>query len=608
MTFDRRTLFSLISKNASWLAPCMMIAAIVTDNALRSSIGYSPPAYMLFSVALVVSGLAGIRAGVASALLLCCYLTYLTIIESGPPLLTSDFLQLGLAFIGVLAVAGGLGLATERYRTLINAYEKTDADLKQSRDELEKRVDDATRDLRLSESRLKRAQQVGRMGSWERNLDTEEVWWSDERFRLHGMSPGSETPSYEEFLNRVVPEDRSLVEQKMNMTWTTGESTGFEFRVTMPDDTIRTIFSFAELDFGGDGEERIIYGIAQDVTGLRETDNRIRQSEARLREAQRVARMGSFERDLVTNEGVWSDELYRIFAIEPEETLPYTAFIERIHPDDRGRVVNLARRAAEEGRTFDSQYRIVRPDGVERIIRATAEVKKDQDGTPFKLTGTAQDVTERIELEREVLASSERERNRIGADLHDGLGQELTGISLALQSLSRQLVREKSSHVESLQTIVTMVQNSISETRGYARQLAPVFLAEQGLCAALKSLADDVDEHSTATCKAHSNFEEEIHDAEVATHLYRIAQEGISNALKHGSANNIDLMYGRDGDSVYLEIIDDGKGLPKNAEFTEGLGMRSMRFRAHMLHGRLDIGPRAHGGTRVRCSCPYQFH
>lgn len=608
MTFDRRTLLSLTSRNASWLAPCMMLAAIVTNDVIRSSIGYSPPAFMLFSVALVVSGLSGVRAGVASALLLCCYLTYLTIIESGPPLLTSNLLQLGLAFTGVLAVAGGLGLATERYRALINAYEKTDADLKESRDELEKRVDDAARDLRLSESRLKRAQQVGRMGGWERNLDTEEVWWSDERFRLHGMSPGSEMPNYEEFLNRIVPEDRSLVEQKMNMAWTTGESTSFEFRVAMPDDTIRTIFSFAELDFGGDGEERIIYGIAQDVTGLRETDKRIRQSEARLKEAQRIARMGSFEHDLITNEGVWSDELYRIFALEPEEALPYTAFLERIHPDDRGRVVDLARRASEEGRTFDSQYRIVRPDGVERIIRATAEVRKDKDGKPLKLTGTAQDVTERIELEREVLASSERERNRIGADLHDGLGQELTGISLALQSLSRQLVREKSSHVESLQTIVAMVQNSISETRGFARQLAPVFLAEQGLCAALKSLADDVDEHSTATCKAHSNFEEEIHDAEVATHLYRIAQEGISNALKHGSANNIDLMYGQDGDSVYLEIIDDGKGLPKNGEFIEGLGMRSMRFRAHMLHGRLDIGPRAHGGTRVRCSCPYQFH
>jgi hypothetical protein len=94
----------------------MMLAAIVTNDVIRSSIGYSPPAFMLFSVALVVSGLSGVRAGVASALLLCCYLTYLTIIESGPPLLTSNLLQLGLAFTGVLAVAGGLGLATERYR------------------------------------------------------------------------------------------------------------------------------------------------------------------------------------------------------------------------------------------------------------------------------------------------------------------------------------------------------------------------------------------------------------------------------------------------------------------------------------------------------------
>ncbi|MGI9258598.1 MAG: PAS domain-containing sensor histidine kinase [Gammaproteobacteria bacterium] len=607
MTFDRRITSRFVNRNASWLALCAMIAAIAANEVIRSYVGYSPPGFILFSAALLFAGLSGFRAGVASALLLCSYLTYLTIIQAGPPLLTSNFMQLGMTSLGILAVACGLGLSTERYRALISAFEQTDSQLKESRDELEKRVDDATRELRLSESRLKRAQQVSRMGSWERNLDTGDVWWSDERFRLHGLSPGSDTPSYQAFLDRIVPEDRSMVEEKMNTTWTTGASTSFEFKVSMPDDTVRTILSYAEMDTGTDGEKRIINGIAQDVTELRQADERIRRSEARLREAQSVAHMGSFERDLKTDEGVWSDELYRIFAVEPTEALSYDAFLERIHPDDRDRVVDLARRAVEEGQTFDSQYRIVLPDGDERIIRATAEVRYDEDGTPIKFTGTGQDVTERIELEREVVAISERERNRIGTDLHDGLGQELTGISLALQSLARQLVREESPHVEPLQSIVAMVQNSISETRGFARQLTPVFLAEQGLSAALMSLAEDVDEHSAATCRAHSNFDEEIHDPEVATHLYRIAQEGISNALKHGAASNIDLSYGRDGDSLYLEIVDDGAGIRKDGEFAEGLGLRSMRFRAHMLHGRLDVGQRTHGGTRVRCSCPYRF-
>ncbi len=592
----------------NWIAPGVMIAAIACNEAIRQIVDPSPIMFFLFSAVVLLAGLSSFRAAIASALLLCCYLLYSTLVNSGPPVLTGNFLQLSLTSTAILAIAFRLGLSTDRNRALISSFEKTDAVLKQSRDELERKVQEATRDLRFSESRLKKAQQIGRMGSWERNLETGEVWWSDELFRLHGLSTDSPAPSYEEYLARVHPDDRSLVEKEMQKAWSTGVSSSFEFRVTMPDVATRILHSFAEPELDANGHTGKINGITQDITVRRKTDERIRLSEARLREAQRVARIGSFERDLKTNEGVWSDELYRIFSIEPTDSLAYKTFLDRVHPDDRDRVIDLARRAAEEGGDFDSQYRIVRPDGVERIIRVIAEVRYDEDGSPAKLTGTGQDVTERIELEREVLAISERERDRIGTDLHDGLGQELTGISLALQSLSQQLVREKSPHVEPLQSIVAMVQNTISEARGFARQLAPVFLAEQGLSAALKSLADDIDEHSTATCKAHSAFEEEIRDAKVAMHLYRIAQEGISNALTHGSASNIDLTYGHDGDSVYLEIIDDGTGIPQEGEFTEGMGIRSMRFRAHMLQGRLDVLPRPQGGTRIICSCPYQLH
>lgn len=608
MSFDRRALFRFIGKNGSWLAPCVMVAAITTSYLMRIFVGYSPPEFALLSVATLIAGLSGIVPGIVSAVLVCCYLTFLTIIGAGPPMMTSNFFQLGLTSTGILAVACGLGLSTERYRGLIENLERADAELKKSRDELETRIQEATRDLQLSEIRLKRAQRVGRMGSWERNLETGDVWWSDERFRLHGLSGETSPPSFEKFLEWIHPEDREVVENELLKVWSTGESSNFEFRVTTPDGVTRIIRSSAETETDVDGFTRVISGIAQDVTELRMANELIRQSEARLREAQRVAHIGSFERDLRSGESLWSDESFNIFAIEPSDTVPYSTFLERIHPDDRERVIGLAQTAIAMGNKFESQYRIVLPDGTERIIRAIGEVRYDEDGSPTKLTGTGQDVTERVELEREVIAISERERNRIGRDLHDGLGQELTGISLALQSLSRQLLRGDSLHVDSLQTVVAMVQNTISETRGFARQLAPVFLAEQGLSAALRSLADDINEHSTTACQAHSDFEEDIHNAEIATHLYRIAQEGISNAIKHGSARNIDLKYGRDGDSVYLEIVDDGTGLPTTGELTEGMGMRSMRFRAQMLRGQLDVVPRPEGGTRVRCSCPFPFH
>ncbi len=179
-------------------------------------------------------------------------------------------------------------------------------------------------------------------------------------------------------------------------------------------------------------------------------------------------------------------------------------------------------------------------------------------------------------------------------------------VSLTLQALSKDLAREHSSHGKTVQNLAATIQKMIAETRGLARQLSPVFSTELGLCAALKALAVEVNTHSDVACHAHCSFENDIHDAEIATHLYRIAQESINNALRHSRARNIELRYGRDGDLLFLEVLDDGTGIPAGENHVEGMGLRNMHYRARMLRGRLDVGLRTQGGTRVRCSCPFQ--
>jgi len=220
----------------------------------------------------------------------------------------------------------------------------------------------------------------------------------------------------------------------------------------------------------------------------------------------------------------------------------------------------------------------------------------------------AQEITERIRLEDEVISIGESERRRIGRDLHDGLGQELTGISLVLQTLSQNLERENSSHVETARDLTAMLQSMIAKTRGFARQLSPVISTELGLCAALRELAEEVNENSDVKCHVHVKYDDDIHDTEIATHLYRIAQESINNVLRHSRAQNIELRYGRDGDSLFLTVLDDGTGIPAREDRVEGIGLRNMHYRARMLRGKLEVGLRTQGGTRVLCSCPFQPH
>ena len=97
----------------------------------------------------------------------------------------------------------------------------------------------------------------------------------------------------------------------------------------------------------------------------------------------------------------------------------------------------------------------------------------------------------------------------------------------------------------------------------------------------------------------------DVDDPEVAAQLFRIAQEGINNALRHGNAQNIELCYGREGDSAYLEVIDDGIGIPAEHDRVEGLGLKSMRYRTRLINGTLDVAAKARGGTEVRCSFKY---
>lgn len=214
-------------------------------------------------------------------------------------------------------------------------------------------------------------------------------------------------------------------------------------------------------------------------------------------------------------------------------------------------------------------------------------------------------VAERGNLERAIVAASESERSRIGRDLHDGLGQELTGISFGLELLTKRLAAERSPHGQAAQELRAMVQSSISETRRIARSLSPGDWGNLGVSEALETLANEVNTHSAVNCRVQCSHGDDTHDPRVAAHLYRIAQEGINNALTHGNARSIDLRYRREGGAACLEVVDDGIGIPAEHERSEGLGLRSMRYRARMIDGSLDVEALAGGGTKVRCSFTY---
>jgi len=214
------------------------------------------------------------------------------------------------------------------------------------------------------------------------------------------------------------------------------------------------------------------------------------------------------------------------------------------------------------------------------------------------------EMQERMRLEEEILSISEREQQRICHDLHDSLCQHLTGVALAGEVLSEQLAAKSLPEVKAMNHIVEMVEDAIELTRTLARGLHPFELKGEGFTDALQELAGTITEGFKTPCTFECDRPVEIREPGVATHLFRIAQEAITNAVKHSKATQIIVRLEEADDGVTLTICDDGVGLPDNPPAGKGMGLRTMAYRASVIGATFHIERLPSRGTRVVCKSP----
>ena len=215
-----------------------------------------------------------------------------------------------------------------------------------------------------------------------------------------------------------------------------------------------------------------------------------------------------------------------------------------------------------------------------------------------------QEMAERSRLEKEILEISEREQRRIGHDLHDSLCQHLTATALAGQVLAEKLQARSIPEASGANKIIELVENGIALARNLARGIYPVEVEAEGLMVAFEELARNISAVSKVTCIFECEPPVLIHDATMAMHLYRIAQEAVSNAIRHGKAKRIGINLTERSGTIVLAVEDDGLGLPENWDKRNGLGTRIMAHRATMMGGAISIEPNPTGGTLVKCSFP----
>ncbi len=243
-----------------------------------------------------------------------------------------------------------------------------------------------------------------------------------------------------------------------------------------------------------------------------------------------------------------------------------------------------------------------RRDGSTFPLDLAVSEAKVGDRTIF--TGIVRDISERRRLEKELLNISEQERRRIGQDLHDGLGQMLTGIGLLSQDIAQQLEEEGHERADDLVEITEHVKEADQYARDLSHSLIPVDVEANGLTEALKRLASNAERLFDLQCDFQEVGTPLVGNTTTASHLYRIVQEAVNNAARHGKANRVRIALASGRNQLRLQVRDDGTGFEREDVEGDGMGIRIMNYRARIIGGTLEISSVLGEGTVVTCTVP----
>ena len=362
------------------------------------------------------------------------------------------------------------------------------------------------------------------------------------------------------------------------------------------------------------GEIHSLLGITRDITKRKETEQALRESEERLQLVARATNDAVWDWDLVTDALWWADGLQKMFGWAPDEIEPGAAsWYNRLHPDDRERVITGIRAAIDGGETsWSDEYRFRRKDGGYAEIYDRGYVMHDAKRRPVRMVGSMMEVSERKRTEAQLRALAarleairEEERTRIAREIHDEVGQALTALKMDLAWLGKKVPPRGVPVKKKLLGMEGVIDATMDALHRILAELRPGVLDDLGLPAAIRWLAEEFKRRTEIACTVQMTGGEPGLDSGQATAVFRILQEALTNVARHAKAHRVEIRLHVLPTAFELVVTDDGRGItPEELEATGTLGILGMRERAITWHGRVTVhGERGHG-TTVRVFMP----
>lgn len=455
--------------------------------------------------------------------------------------------------------------------------------------------------LKKNEQHLLEAQRLAHLGNFEQDLEAGVLVWSDELFRIFDMDPEGEEPDFDGLIKMIHPEDRNRTLKAIEKVRQEAEPQYLEVRIHTKSGKEKYIYNIINPIKNKYGEVAKIFGTTHDITERKNAEQQLKEQERRYRMLFQAA----------------TDEILVFQVDEQMNPLPFlevndTACDMLGYSHNQLLQKTIYDIVAADKEEIDSR--------IEQIIEETDVVletrhkTKDGDKIPLEVSARSfmfngkhtiisigRNVRERRKLEQQILNVSEQERQRIGRDMHDSLGQMLSGIGLIAQNLAKKLKSNGLPGAEEVQEITDLIKEADQQARTLSRGLVLVNLESNGLDVALDEMVARASKMFKIDIQYQNTSTGIVDDSTKAVHLYRIAQEAINNAVKHGKATSIEINLSSSEDQILLRIQDNGSGFPEPEERSDGMGVRIMQFRSQMIGGNLKINSEKGKGTEITC-------
>ena len=393
-----------------------------------------------------------------------------------------------------------------------------------------------------------------------------------------------------------------------------GETVRQEMSMLGKDGKYVTVEISANLLEGGN-----IQTIVRDITERKAAEEALMESKTSLSEAERIAHLGNWHWDIKTNILRWSDEMYRIFGMTRRVGVTYDAFLNSIHPNDRGYVNNAVQEALQKRKPYNIDYSIILPDGAIRIIHAQGKVTYSEKGEPIRMFGTVQDITKQKQIEEEIRDSREQlrnlylhlqsvreeERTHIAREIHDEFGTILTALKIDLSWLERQMPQANTAPAEKIRKDLDLINSAIKTVQRISSELRPGILDHLGLSAAMEWQVKEFCNRSGINWDITIDLGDIKPNRDISTTMFRILQESLTNIARHAEATEVRVSLREKNNVLALEIIDNGKGVSEEQlSDRSSFGLIGMKERAQHLGGNALIKKADGKGTKVLVTIP----